>query len=86
MASPSGHTLYWIYIYYADGRYNFGTAKTVSDAKQIAKDFAEERVPYESIYIFYGNQEGAFTDHDAYSSRVPNGSRRRRKASSTGTT
>jgi hypothetical protein len=79
MATPSGHTLYWIYIYYADGAYNFSTAKTVSEAKQTAKDFAGEGVPYSSIYIFYGNQDGAFTDHDAYSSRTPSSGGRRKK-------
>lgn len=59
---PSGHNLYWVYAYWADGE-NFDTTKRLREAEKILREFVEEGA--DEVHILYGNEEGAFTHLDA---------------------
>jgi hypothetical protein len=56
-----GHTLYWVYAYWP-GDYNFDTTTQLKEAKKILREFVAE-MPTE-VFIFYGNEDGAFTHVD----------------------
>lgn len=68
MKKPSGHDLYWVYIYDRHGAYSFDTAPRMSDAKKILtglkKEWISGGVPAHEAFIFYGDKNGAFTNLD----------------------
>ncbi len=61
--APKGHTLYWVYVNFTNGSYNFDTSPSLAGAREIMAEFRRER-GVQDIYAFYGNAQGAFTEID----------------------
>lgn len=64
---PEGHTLYWTYINYQNGDYNFGTSTQKVEAMATAAEFRRE-ADWKDVIVFYGDGDGAFTQLDPVAS------------------
>jgi len=65
--TPDNHSLYWIYGHDPQG-YNFDTTPTIVEAKKIYQDFIQDG--WDEVYIWYGDENRAFTELDPYLSFI----------------
>lgn len=68
--TPEGHRLYWVYVNYKDGNYNFDTSTTLPGAREAMREFHRDG-GVESIEVFWGNTDSAFTQFDPVMSWRP---------------
>lgn len=60
LRKPEGRTLYWAYAYDEDeNQYNFDTSTRLAEAKKMAREMIREG--WHHVYIFHGDEDGAFT-------------------------
>lgn len=69
---PENHSLFWIYGYIESGEnkgYTFDTKLTIEESLESVNQFKDDG--YETIIVFYGNSDGAFTGLDPVLSIYP---------------
>jgi len=68
---PKDHTLYWVYGYVDNtGEYNFETTTNFAHSKKLARELVIKD-GFDYAYIFYGDENGAFTDIDPAETYYP---------------
>jgi hypothetical protein len=69
---PQDHRLYWVYAWdAAETQYNFDTTTRIDEARRLAQQFLAQG--WHRVYVFFGDEDGAFTDRDPALTRGPKG-------------